>query len=291
MTQLFCNENKLTALDASQNPKLTILDCSNNELTTIDVSNNTALESVECSGNRLTNMDLTANSLIQDFNGDEQTYDIAVYNNTMTFDLKSLPGNFDPLKSSEWKGASVEGNTLKLESKKPSEVTYAYEVRPGRKKLLVTLKISYKDKVKIHFDKNGGMGTMSDVTLDKDSSYTLPSCDFTAPKNKEFKAWLAGDEEKNAGDVITVDADTTLKALWKDKEVTPGTNPENPPLNPDTDPNQPGATTHTEGNGNTSKNVEAPKTGDNSALPFYSLLLFVSASGFFALKRKTGKEQ
>ena len=142
----------------------------------------------------------------------------------MTFDLKSLPGNFDPSKASGWRGATVSGNTLTLDSTKPSTVTYTYEARPG-KNLSVTLNVSYKEEFKISFDKNGGSGTIADVKVDKGSNYSLPACKFTAPAGKEFKAWEVGGVEKAVGDSITVNADTKVKALWKDKAVTPGTNP------------------------------------------------------------------
>ncbi|WP_180339386.1 InlB B-repeat-containing protein, partial [Peptoniphilus catoniae] len=40
----------------------------------------------------------------------------------------------------------------------------------------------------ITFDKNGGTGTMADVTKNKGESFTLPACTFTPPVGKEFKA-------------------------------------------------------------------------------------------------------
>lgn len=48
----------------------------------------------------------------------------------------------------------------------------------------------------ITFDKNGGTGTMSDVTKNKDEQYTLPVCAFTPPAGKEFKAWQVDGTEK-----------------------------------------------------------------------------------------------
>lgn len=58
---------------------------------------------------------------------------------------------------------------------------------------------------------------MADVTALEGSKYTLPACDFTAPSGKEFKAWEVGGVEKTVGDSITVNADTTVKEIWKDK--------------------------------------------------------------------------
>ena len=67
----------------------------------------------------------------------------------------------------------------------------------------------------VTFDANGGTGTMNPVT-GVSGEYTLPECSFTAPDGKTFKCWSVGDTEKDAGDKITVTADTTVKAVWKD---------------------------------------------------------------------------
>jgi len=67
----------------------------------------------------------------------------------------------------------------------------------------------------VSFDANGGTGTMADATNIYDE-YQLPSCGFTAPSDKAFKAWLVGSEEKNPGETITVTANTTVKAVWQD---------------------------------------------------------------------------
>ena len=80
-----------------------------------------------------------------------------------------------------------------------------------------TWKYAQAETVTITFDGNGGTGTMSSVTKNKGESYTLPANGFTAQSGKEFKAWEVGGQEKNPGENITVNADTTIKALWKDK--------------------------------------------------------------------------
>lgn len=77
------------------------------------------------------------------------------------------------------------------------------------------------DQVTIKFVAGGGSGTMADVKANKNSEYTLPVSRFTAPANKEFKAWQCGNEEKAPGSKINVaEEDITLKALWKDKAGT-----------------------------------------------------------------------
>ncbi len=65
----------------------------------------------------------------------------------------------------------------------------------------------------VSFGANGGSGTMTDVT-GVSGDYTLPSCGFTAPNGKQFKAWSVDGAEKAVGDKITVTADTTITAVW-----------------------------------------------------------------------------
>lgn len=74
-------------------------------------------------------------------------------------------------------------------------------------------------QVAISFDKNGGSGTMPAVTKKAGETFVLPDCDFTAPTGKEFKAWEVNGVEKAVGDNITVNANTMVKAVWKDKPV------------------------------------------------------------------------
>ena len=67
----------------------------------------------------------------------------------------------------------------------------------------------------VSFAANGGTGTMADVT-GISGEYTLPENGFTAPDGKQFKAWSVGGVEKAAGDTITVNANTTVTAIWED---------------------------------------------------------------------------
>lgn len=67
----------------------------------------------------------------------------------------------------------------------------------------------------VTFDANGGTGTMAAVN-DVSGEYQLPANGFTAPSGKQFKCWSVGGTEKVVGARITVAADTTVKAVWKD---------------------------------------------------------------------------
>jgi uncharacterized repeat protein (TIGR02543 family) len=66
----------------------------------------------------------------------------------------------------------------------------------------------------VHFDPNGGEGTMEDATVKYGEQLTLPECGFTAPEGQEFDQWDAG----KPGDKIDVTGDMTVKAQWKDAE-------------------------------------------------------------------------
>lgn len=71
----------------------------------------------------------------------------------------------------------------------------------------------------VSFVANGGSGTMADATTT--GSYTLPACAFTAPEGKEFDCWkIDGDNTEYAvGDTVTIEANTTFVAQWKDLPV------------------------------------------------------------------------
>ena len=58
---LYCNKNKLSSLDVSQNTALTYLDCSENQLTSLEVSDNTNLMMLLCYQNELNSLDVTRN--------------------------------------------------------------------------------------------------------------------------------------------------------------------------------------------------------------------------------------
>ena len=67
----------------------------------------------------------------------------------------------------------------------------------------------------VSFNANGGEGTMASVEQNAGAEYTLPECSFTAPDNMEFKAWSVNEVEKQAGDTITINANTIVKAVWQ----------------------------------------------------------------------------
>ena len=79
-------------------------------------------------------------------------------------------------------------------------------------------------KFKITFDKNGGSGDMAEVTAEEGDDYVLPASTFEAPEGMEFDKWEVkqGSENpsfKNAGDIIKVTDNVTVKAVWKNKLI------------------------------------------------------------------------
>ena len=82
----------------------------------------------------------------------------------------------------------------------------------------------YRDKlINITFNGNGGTGEMNAKTVKKGEKYKLPDNTFVAPSDKqEFKAWEVDGKEVAPGTEITIDKDTVVKAVWKDKPSKPG---------------------------------------------------------------------
>ena len=72
----------------------------------------------------------------------------------------------------------------------------------------------------VTFLPNGGSGSMGEQTVEKGKLYTLPKCTFTAPNGQEFDKWEVDGSYYNVGDSITVNANTNVKATWKDITVT-----------------------------------------------------------------------
>ena len=69
---------------------------------------------------------------------------------------------------------------------------------------------------------------MPEKLVKKGEEYTLPENGFEAPKDKVFDGWMVGTEKKSAGDPITINGDTEVKAVWKAKPVVPTPNPGQP---------------------------------------------------------------
>ena len=146
LTYLHCRYNQLTSLDVSKNTALTHLYCHNNQLTSLDVSKNTALTRLNCDDNQLTSLDLS-NTNMDDLYCEGNIYQIIV-GNDRTFDLSTLPGNFDVAKTSNWSGGTVSGNTLTVDSDKDT-VAYKYDCGKDKQSTFILKCIESADYTKV----------------------------------------------------------------------------------------------------------------------------------------------
>lgn len=132
LTSLTCGDNQLTALEVSSNLNLTLLSCRNNQLRSLNLSNNDKLMSLDCDNNQLAFLNLSNNDRLEAkmFKCSGNKYPITVDNTNRKFDLNTLPAGFKVSKAANWKGGSVNGNTLTVD-KDANEVTYTYDCGNG----------------------------------------------------------------------------------------------------------------------------------------------------------------
>ena len=147
LTFLDCASNQLTALDVSKNPELKDLYCRNNMLAVLDVSKNSKLESISCGKNGLTSLDLDKNKEITYVNLDNhQFYNKGTLPAGETFDMKTLPGSFDPSRTKNWIGGTVDAAGILTVDADATEVTYDYQTKSGKTdaKYLMPCKLNVK---------------------------------------------------------------------------------------------------------------------------------------------------
>lgn len=111
------------------------------------------------------------------------------------------------------------------------------EVRNAGETILVdkdtTVRAIYKNKeekvyVNIHFERNGGRGSMEDIKAEVGATVKLPLNGFDSPSDKSFDCWMVKGEKKNPGDAIVVDGDLTVTAIWKAEMRKPDKKPDVP---------------------------------------------------------------
>ncbi len=236
LQELSCYKMKLTKLDVSRCTELRRLYCNDNQIETLDLRSNKKLKTLYCQNNRLSWLNLSSNTALDpryvDCSGN--VYDIKVDENLQYKVYPDLPcygategTYFTAARASDWTGGTVSKvdgwDVLTLDNRDVKEVTYKYDTGNARiGKVAFTLKTEVPAKyITISFDPNGGTGTMKPMRVKAGVGYTLPECTFTPPEGKEFAGWLAvnGNVYPAGHDVFST-YDQSLKATWKDKEVT-----------------------------------------------------------------------
>ena len=108
--------------------------------------------------------------------------------------------------------------------------TYTFTQPEGD--VTITAAFEMRNEHTVTFDANGGSEpedlpkevttAMPAKKILHGSEYYLPECEFVAPEGKQFKAWQIDGTEYPVNAPVTVTADITVKALWKDSEKPTG---------------------------------------------------------------------
>ena len=154
LNKLNCAHNQLTQLNLNNMISLKDLNCFNNQLTVLDVSDSPKLTTLWLGDNHLTSLNLDNNpkldfSLTDIYSGDN-VYTVTL-NPDRTFDLSTLPGNFDKSQVTGWEHGKANGNILTVDEG-TNVVYYAYKCRSD------ILEVSFK------LDVTGTGGTVPPVT-------------------------------------------------------------------------------------------------------------------------------
>ena len=147
LTILRCGSNHLAELDVSRNTNLTRLNCEYNNLAVLDVSKNPELKHINCGKNGLTSLDLDKNEKLEHvYLTEDQFYNKGVLPAGETFDMKTLPGSFDPSRTKNWIGGTVDAAGILTVDADATEVTYDYQTKSGNTaaKYLMSCKLNVK---------------------------------------------------------------------------------------------------------------------------------------------------
>ena len=108
----------------------------------------------------------------------------------------------------------------------------AYTFAQPEENVTITATFEKRNEHTVTFDANGGSEpedlpeevttAMPAKKVLHGSEYYLPECEFIEPEGKQFKAWQIDGTEYPVNAPVTVTADITVKALWKDSEKPTG---------------------------------------------------------------------
>lgn len=226
--QLTCSGNQLKELALSQLTKLRTLYCNDNNLKALNVDDCKIMNQLHCSNNSLTSLDIRNTALNQStYSGalqcEENSYKIQV-GEDRTFDLTTLPGNFDASKALNIIGGSINGNILTVDES-ATEVTYTYDCGATSEKIsnpTFTLLVEKEQTYAINVENDGnGTASANPTSAAKGEVVTL-----TAAPNEgyEFKEWqvVSGNITINDNKFTMPASEVTIKASFKKKAASGG---------------------------------------------------------------------
>lgn len=204
LEKLNCAHNQLTQLNLNNMISLKELNCSNNQLTVLDVSSSPDLTTLVLKNNHLTSLNLDNNPKLElttytdiyhsDFNN---VYTVTL-NPDRTFDLSTLPGNFEINRVTEWVNGNANGYILTV-NEGTNVVYYGYQCITGMLDVGFTLDVT---------GTGGGTpgGSTGGTTIPSEAGkYQLTVTDGVATVNGSTGAVL----NVKPGDTVTLTADTT----------------------------------------------------------------------------------
>ena len=222
LEKLNCAHNQLTQLNLNNMISLKELNCSNNQLTVLDVSSSPDLTTLVLKNNHLTSLNLDNNPKLElttytdiyhsDFNN---VYTVTL-NPDRTFDLSTLPGNFEINRVTEWVNGNANGYILTV-NEGTNVVYYGYQCITGMLDVGFTLNVTGTGGSTGGGSTGGGStggGTVPPVTPPSGGGTTIPPeagkyqltvTDGVATVNGITGAVL----NVKPGDTVTLTADTT----------------------------------------------------------------------------------
>ncbi len=146
LRKLNCANNQLTQLNLNNMISLTELNCANNQLTVLDVSSSPNLTTLLLKNNHLTSLNLDSNpnldfTITDVYHSDFNNVYTVTLNPDRTFDLNTLPGDFDINRVTEWVNGTVKGNILTVNDG-TNVVYYGYRCITGMMDASFTLDVT-----------------------------------------------------------------------------------------------------------------------------------------------------
>ena len=213
LKKLNCAHNQLTQLNLNNMISLEELNCFDNQLTVLDVSSSQNLTKLWLGNNHLTSLNLDNNPNLDftytDFyNSDFNSVYTVTLNPDRTFDLSTLPGNFEINRVTGWVHGNANGNILTVDEG-TNVVYYGYRCITGMMATSFTLDVTGTGGSTGGTTPGGGStggGSTGGSTIPPEAGkYQLTVTDGVATVNGSTGAVL----NVKPGDTVTLTADTT----------------------------------------------------------------------------------